>query len=375
LRVHASGHGTYLTWTGPQSSGYDVEQAVDSGFTRQVTTYYMRSRSSAARTYTPGAIGYRAFYYWRVRAWNHGTTSGWSPAVSARAANHLWSVSVTTYNLLNRSEDGWMGPCGVRVASWPSRASHAVQTVLSYRPDILALQEAGQAGGTATTQGQDVVRASGTYRMAATDLGDQHVSWAGNYIAYKTSSYRPVGRGGHWMLDSRGVVGVFDAVYQEFRSQQNPAVHFLVVDTHLPADDRSLAADQLRFKETAFIVQKARALAAARGGIPVVYAGDFNSFPSADWHPFDGPQAAMRNANIASEDTVAGFQWNTRYASRNRYCITPAADAINLDYLYVSPGIAASSWGMLLNLNSSGQFTPPIPSDHNPVAGTVRIPY
>lgn len=198
---------------------------------------------------------------------------------------------------------------GVRIASWPS---------------ILALQEASQAAGTATTQGQDVVRGSGTYRIAATDLGDQHVSWTGNYIAYKTSAHRAVGHGGHWMLGSPGVVGVFDAVYQEFRSQQNPAVDFLVVDTHLPSDDRSLAVDQLRFRQTAFIVQKARALAAARGGIPVVYAGDFNSSPSADWHPVDGPQAAMRNANVASEtrspvsDGTPGMRRATGTASPRR---------------------------------------------------------
>jgi endonuclease/exonuclease/phosphatase family metal-dependent hydrolase len=373
-RMHSSRRGTYLSWDGPPASGYDVQQAIDRGMTRQLKTYYVRARSSATRAYTPGARGYGQSYYWRVRAWNHGTSSGWTAPAFAKVANHLWSVRLMSYNLLNRAQDGRTGPCGVRIAPWSTRKATAVRNVVSYQPDLMALQEAGQKASSATTQGQDVVRGSGAYRIADTDLRDRNVPWSGNFIAYKPSVYRPVQRGGHWMLSSSRVVGVFDAVYQEFQSRQKPSVDFLVVDTHLPSDV-GFAVDQLRYKETTFIVQKARALAARRGGIPVLYAGDFNSFPSRDWHPIDGPHLAMRNANIASGDTVAGFRWNTRYASRNRYCYTPPADGVNLDYLYVSPGVVASSWGIVLNLNSRGQFTAPIASDHNAVAGIVKIPY
>jgi hypothetical protein len=83
----------------------------------------------------------------------------------------------------------------------------------------------------------------------------------------------------------------------------------------------------------------------------------------------------MRNAFIPSDGTVAAYRWNSVYASRNRYCIRPPTDGINLDYIWVSPGVVASSWGIVLRLNSKHQYNLPIPSDHNPVAGTVRIPY
>jgi endonuclease/exonuclease/phosphatase family metal-dependent hydrolase len=351
-----------------------VQQATDRGMTQHLTTYYVRSRSSAVRSYAPGAVSYGGVYYWRVRAWNHGTTSGWTAPVSARIANRLWWVRLMTYNLLNRAADGQMGECGVRVAPWLSRRANAVRNVVSYQPDIIALQEAGQKGGTATTQGEDVVHGAGSYRIAATDLADQNVPYSGNYIAYRPGAYVPVGPGGHWMLDSHGVTGVYDAVYQEFRSVQNRSVDFLMVDTHL-VPTVGITSDRLRYAETKYIVQKARALAAQRGGIPIVYAGDFNSFPSTDWHPLDGPHVAMRDANIASQDSVAAFHWNSLYASRNRYCITPPMDGINLDYLYVSPGVVPWSWGIVLNLNSAGRFNLPIPSDHNPVAGSVEIPY
>lgn len=372
-RVHSSSHGTYLTWDGMQPNGYDVQQATDAAMTQNVETFPVRAVGSAAQQFTPGDLSYGQTYYWRVRGWNSATTSSWTAPVSARAANHMYPLRLMTYNLLNRNGDGEAGACGVQIAAWANRKAQAAGVVASYNPDIIGLQEGGQRGGTATTQAQDLASAV-RYRIAGTGPQDPNVSYAGNYIAYNPATYRTVGSGGHWMLDSTGVANVFDAVYQEFQPQSGPAADILVVDTHLPPDVGS-AADQLRYQETTFIIQKANALAALRGGIPVVYTGDWNSFPSPGWHPFDAPPVAMHNAGISSDAAVARYKWNAQYASRNRYCLTPPADGINLDYLYVGPGVAGGSWGVVLRLNSNNQFNLPIPSDHNPVAGTLKIPY
>jgi endonuclease/exonuclease/phosphatase family metal-dependent hydrolase len=374
--THASSRGTFLTWGGVSATGFDVQQATNPSMTRSRHTFEIRSRHAAAHQFTPGAsAAYGHRYYWRVRAWNSGTPSAWSRVVSARIANHLWSVRLMTYNLLNRELVGRMWPCGIRVAPWSARKWPAVRVVQSYHPDILAMQEAGEKGGTSVTQGQDLVHGLGaSYRIANTDVGSRTVAWAGNYIAYKPSRFRVVGGGGHWNLPSKGARGVYDAVYQEFAARSNPRARFLFVNTHLPPFV-GYGFDRLRYKETTYIIQHARALAARRGGIRVVYAGDFNSFPSPNWHPLDGPQLAMRNAFIPSDGTLALYRWNSAYASRNRYCIRPPTDHINLDYIWVSPGVVAGSWGIVLRLNSKHQYNLPIPSDHNPVAGTVGIPY
>jgi endonuclease/exonuclease/phosphatase family metal-dependent hydrolase len=356
-----------------QSNGYDVQLATDSAMTQNLETYSIRTVGNAAQQFTPGDLTYGQNYYWRVRGWNSATTSSWTAPVSGKAANHMYLLRLMTYNLLNRNSDGQMGSCGIPYAPWASRKAQAAAVVGSYKPDIIGLQEGGQAGGTATTQAQDLAAAI-QYRLAGTGPDDPKVSWAGNYIAYNPAVYRTVGSGGHWNLDSTGVSDYFDAVYQEFQPLSGPAANILVVDTHMPPDVSSFA-DQLRYTMTTTVIQKANALAAQLGGIPVVYTGDFNSFPGPGWHPFDAPPVAMSNAGIPSDASIARMQWNGQYASRNKYCVTPPADGTNLDYLYIGPGVAGGSWGIVLKLNSSNQFNLPIPSDHNPVAGTLKIPY
>jgi exonuclease III len=71
---------------------------------------------------------------------------------------------------------------------------------------------------------------------------------------------------------------------------------------------------------------------------------------------------------------VAQTRTNAQYNTANGYQTTPMEDGYRLDYLFVTPGVAVTHWGQLLDL-SHGQFVGPIPSDHNPVVADMLIPY
>jgi hypothetical protein len=45
-----------------------------------------------------------------------------------------------------------------------------------------------------------------------------------------------------------------------------------------------------------------------------------------------------------------------------------------VDHVYAPPGVAVRRWQMVLDL-TRGRFVGVIPSDHNPVAADVVLPY
>ena len=82
----------------------------------------------------------------------------------------------------------------------------------------------------------------------------------------------------------------------------------------------------------------------------------------------------MQSARIADARLRAQYRVNEKYDSYNNYSRTPYPYSLFLDYLFVPPGVSASSWGEALKL-SGGLMAGTIPSDHNPVYAWVRFPY
>src|SRR5918998_822351 len=144
--------------------------------------------------------------------------------------------------------------------------------------------------------------------------------------------------------------------YQVLRHRSSGAA-ILFVTTHLYTPG-GLAGDRLRQEETESLVAQARAYAAAQGGLPIVYAGDFNSH---EQHTLDGPAVAMSRARIADGFEVSQIFANRQYNSANQYYRTPPAYADNVDHIFAEPGVGIRAWSQVLQL-SAGQFRGVIPS-------------
>jgi hypothetical protein len=390
LSVSSTSTGTYLTWIGAQANGYDVD--VTDTRTATTTRYHVRTVRSAAQQFTPPDLIYGDTYSFRVRAWNSGTKSVWTLPYSMNGpvASQLQSVRVMTYNLLTAQYDGDPATSGAIISPWAQRAQKAAELLMQQHPDVLGVQEGWQqdvegfpsdfhqvdglvADANANGGDYEVADTSTPYTPSSTGLANHQT---GNFIVYDASQYEPATidgySGGYWTLDNGPPS--HNAVFQVLRPVDGSNPGFLFVTTHLPVQNGA-AADQQREAETTAMIGYASALGQLLG-IPVIYSGDYNSHPLFDAHPLDGPQVAMSKAGVVDDAAVALTKENPSYASVNEYFRTPPQNGMDLDYVWLPPGVAGTDWGVVLpQLSSTGQFVGAIPSDHNPVAATVEYPY
>jgi endonuclease/exonuclease/phosphatase family metal-dependent hydrolase len=370
LHITAGTTGTYLTWSSGAATGFTIARATNPQMT---ANRFVRSIDTRTRQYTPVGLAKGSTYYFQVRAVNNATPSGYSGRVSGIVRTSQQAIKVMTYNILTLSTDGTR-EVGGTISPWSKRGPAEAALIKQVSPDLIAIEEGGHwVGGTPGTRQVDSLRSSLAhiglnYARARTETPyPERGAYAyGNYILYNPAKYQPVGSGWHWLIGDG-----HSAAYQELRNVATGA-RVLFVATHL-SSPAGRNGDVLRENETKSLLAQAGTKAAALG-VRVVYGGDFNSNSLSKAHPLDGPGVVMRSAHIADTRFVAQTHVNERYDSMNSYRRTPLTYGVDIDYVYASPGVAVSSWGTALRL-SRGSFVGTIPSDHNPVYATVRIPY
>ena len=366
VSVTTSSAGTWLQWSAGRGTGFQVVRATDPTLTQGKVVYTSRS---TIHQFSPYPLVAGTPYYFAVRALNGSTGSDWSPVVSAVAGNSLDGLRVMSYNILNTRRDGTAAGDGV-VGSWSQRAPGIVSLIRSTDPDVIAFQEGGGWVGPDTDKTRQVddleSRLGGDYRLVRTETPPTEPGYfrTGSYVMIKRATVAAVGSGDHWMIGGSSRVGA----YAELKSLQTGA-HLLFVATHLTAGD----ADAERAAELTTLLADAQAEASARGSLPLVIAGDFNSHPTTEV-PDDSVTVVSRTALFTDAITGAQALTATSFNSSNRYLRTPPATSDSVDHIFAAPGVAVSSFGVVLHL-VGGKFSGVIPSDHNPVVSVVSIPY
>jgi hypothetical protein len=361
--------GLALTWNSVSATRFEVMQSTDPAMLAGRRQYVIRGQNNQL---TPYGLTLGSTYYFRVRAHNGPTASPWSAKVSAAVTTSEVNLRVMTYNLLILVSDGTRGGGGAGevIAPWNTKRKAAAATLVKRgNPDVIAVQE-----GSAYTYGWNTPRQvdsfasalGSSYTVARTQgfPGDSDYVMTGSHIVYRNTTYQAVGNGGHW-----DVGGGKWAAWQVL-SHRGTGREFLVVSTHLNTLTGA-TYDAVRRTQTQNVVDRARALATGRGGIPIVYGGDFGSVKMS-WHPDDTPGAVMRSTRAADAWNVAQTVVNGRYSSVNQYKRVPVVDAGSYDRIFGSPGVAIRRWDQLLTL-SAGKFVGTIPSDHNPVIADITL--
>lgn len=379
LTGHADSHGTWLTWGGAEAGGYNIQRADNSAMTTNVRSY---TDTTAVRQFTPADLVKGHPYWMRVQAVNTGITSPWTTPVLVTPTVDMQSVKVLTYNLLQLVSDG-SSMNGNVISAWSQRRLVQAQVIKSTGADILMVQEGGPwvgAGPQSWSSMAGAVRQVDSLQSALAGIGANYTvahtealwgqtgfakNW--NYILYNPANYAPVGNGGDWQIGDQ----IANAAWQVLKNRQTGA-KIMVVCTHLIPDNGE-TADLARERETNTMLGYAQAKAASLG-IPVIYGGDFNSSPGIGLHPIDGPNVAMRAAGIADQHGAAQYKWNATLDTETSYARTPHWYAYDIDYLFLSPGVAARTWGVDAALQN-GSWPGTIPSDHNAVDGTIAFPY
>jgi endonuclease/exonuclease/phosphatase family metal-dependent hydrolase len=359
-----------LSWGGRAASGAQVQQATNSRFTEGLRTYKI---NGTGRQLTPARLVSGTRYWFRVRSVNVRTSSGFTAPVSAVPTGRRQAVRVMTYNILTLAADGTRANGGV-ISPWAQRRTAVASYIHQAAPDLIGIQEGASWTGAVRgpRQVDDLVRVlGGAYGLALTERPPNQPGYfrVGSYVLYKKSTWSPVGNGGHWAIGALPEGGSRYGTYQVLRHRTSGAP-VLFVNTHLYSG-RGLAADRLRQQQTETLVARSRALAAERGGLPIVYVGDFNSH---ELHALDGPAVAMTRAKVADGFEVSEVFANRQYNSANQYYRTPPAFADNVDHIYAEAGVGMRAWSQVLQL-SAGKFRGVIPSDHNPVVADLTVPY
>jgi endonuclease/exonuclease/phosphatase family metal-dependent hydrolase len=364
LRSISTASKTYLTWNAGPVTGFAIEQATNPGMTQNQHVYSVRGTT---HQFTPFGLTKGSTYYYRVRGINQATSSSYSGTVKAQAKSDEQPVSVMTYNVLEATGDGRREGGNV-VAPWSQRRLAVAKLIEQGSPDVVGIQEAaswiGKPGGTEQIYSLKSAL-GGEYALAHTEIppGQLHFTRIGVDILYKTSTYKAVGKGGHWNIGQTRW-----AAWQELQNRATGA-KFLFVSTHL-LDPGGIANDRLREAETRTLVTDGRKLAGRRH-VPVVYVGDFNS----DFiHAIDGPTIAMRSLNIADSWNAAQKRTQALYNTAETYLRRPPKLNSRIDYVWAPPGVAVQSWGLVMDLRH-GKFVGTIPSDHNPVLVHLLFPF
>lgn len=366
VAVSSNHNQSFLTWTA-NAAGEVVQEASNYSFTSGVKTFHVRGAESQ---FTPTDLNRGQTYFLRVRADNYGSASSWSAPVAVQRRGGVQSLRVMTYNILEASMDG-RSEGGQRIAPWSQRRSAAVHLIHRANPGVISVQEGASWVGHHQRQASNLAHAAG-YKMAHTEITPGHPHWfrTGCYILYKRSVFRAVGSGNHWNLGPSSYERF--AAYQILQNRSSGA-KFLFVAPHLRVGHgRSL--DQVRENETSVLISRASAFARKHGGLPIVYAGDFNSHKPNATISFDGPGIAMRAAHVADAIQVARKTTKAAWDSANLYQRKPPKTHVSIDHVYVSPGVGVYKWTQLMNLRH-GRFVGVMPSDHNPVVADLAIPY
>jgi endonuclease/exonuclease/phosphatase family metal-dependent hydrolase len=367
LRVTSNRAKTFVSWNGGAATGYQVEQATDPGMTANRKFYRVLGD---ANEFTPYGLAQGRNYYFRVRSMNGSTPSSFTGTTRTVVQSAQQPVRVMTYNIKEAYLDG-QHEGGNVVAPWGARKAAQARLITRAAPDAIAIEEgAAQIGHRKHSPRQvDTLRKAlgGAYALAHTEIppGHPHFHRTGVYILYRKATWKAVGKGGHWGLGNHRW-----AAHQVLRNRQSGA-RFLFVATHLrPNPGR--ANDVLREHETEQLVQRGHQLA-ARKGIPVVYAGDFNSAPDRR-HAFNAPAKVMHAHHIADAYNVAQSRQYAHFNTANGYARRPPRDGMRIDYVFAPQGVGVKSWRLVMRLRG-GKFVGTIPSDHNPVVSEVMVPY
>jgi endonuclease/exonuclease/phosphatase family metal-dependent hydrolase len=362
----SGGAKTYLTWNSRAATGFVIEQATNPGMSANRRFYNIRGND---HQFTPYGLAKGRTYYFRIRALNDSTPSAYSKPVRAVRRSSEQAVSVMSYNILEAEFDG-RSEGGSRVAPWSLRKYAAALLIRQANPDVIGIQEgASWVGRKRGARQVDSLRSTlgGNYRLARTEIPPSHRRYlrTGDYILYKKSTYKAVGRGGHWALGQHRW-----AAYQVLRNRTSGA-QFLFVSAHLLVAGGA-ANDARRETETKRLLHKARTRAARRH-VPVIYVGDFNS-DQYRRHSFNGPKRAMRAAHVADAFDAAQRRTRAQYNTADHYQRTPPKNRARIDYVFAPPGVAVRWWRLVMDLRH-GRFVGTIPSDHNPLVATLVIPY
>jgi exonuclease III len=373
------GAGLALSWANQRSNGFQIEQATNAAMTAHRKTYRVDGNVTQ---FTPPSLRAHGTYYFRVRSQNSAAHSAWSPAVPGVFTGTTTPVKLMTWNVLHHKFDGTKEN-GNRIAPWSKRLPVVISMIKKADPDIISINEANDAMNPPLTNSRRCQintiydKLKRTYGLADADFSeDKYHPQVGDYILYRRSMFRALyqqhGKAHFFKTNHRNSDNA--VTYQALQDIQTGA-KFIVVSLHFPAGPNNKANDKVRKASAASMLRQMAKLQSRNAnyrGLPVIYAGDTNSFAGHNPDNYDSPGALFNNVHATDSLMAAQSRSNTKYGSVNGYTRVPSHTGRIIDHFYATAGVAVHWWKQDMHL-VHGHWPGVIPSDHNPILAGVSI--
>lgn len=329
--------GAKVTW--PKVANvrqYDVEVARDKNFTDGVTAV---RTVTADRSFVTDRLAPGKKYFLKIRPVN-GTALGVFTA----------PIAVTTRSPATKFNIGTWNVCSEKCSGYAGRARIGAAFFNDNDIDIFGLQESGGQRVGRTTNAiwsggkQGFVRASGGAEA--------------RYIFYRPALFTQVSGGFFPVGDGR------HATWAHMRTKDTKR-DFFYVDVHL---ENGHGNNAKRAREMGVLLAQMARLNS--DGLPMIYAGDFNS---GKHRSADSPGVSMRAAGMVdSIDVSKSDPVNARINSGHTFATSVLASGAYVDHIFVSKDFDVLAWKQLVRI-SNGRYIKPIVSDHNALMASVSL--
>ena len=329
--------GVKLTWAPVENTRqYDVVIASDKDFTENATS---ARTISGARSFATDQLRPKTKYYVKIRPVNGSALGTFTAPLAFSTESPAITFAIGTWNV-----------CSEKCAGYAGRARIGSQLFDDKGIDIFGLQESGGKRVGATT---NAIWSGGKRGFVRADGGAQ-----ARYIFYRPALFSQVSGGFFPIGDGR------HATWAHMRTKESRR-DFFYVNVHL---ENGHGSDGKRAAEMRVLLSRMAQL--NDSGLPIIYAGDFNS---GKHRSSDSPGVMMRgNGMVDSVDASKSEPVNANINSGHTFSTNVLRSGAYVDHIFVSSAINVLNWEQLVRI-SNGRYTKPIVSDHNALKAVVSL--
>lgn len=314
---------------------YDVQVATDEAFSEPVRA--MRTVGSRPELVTAALDPDRA-YWFRARPVSGDLVGEWGEAVSTTTLPEEVRFSVGTWNV-----------CSEKCKGYEGRARQMAAFLNAEKLDLFVLQEAGGERVGPTT---NAIFSGGErgFQRATGGAKARYIFYRPALFTQESGGFFPVGDGRH-------------ATWARFTVKETGR-QFFVVDVHL---ENGRGNDGKRRSEMNTLVSRMRTI--NDGGLPIVYAGDFNS---GRHRVADSPGAIMRSVGMVDTVDVAEKVENREFNTAHTFSTRPLRSGAHVDHIFASKEFQVLGWKQLVRMSGSS-YASPVLTDHNALRATLSL--
>ena len=329
--------GARISWPAVKNARqYDVVIARDEKFTDDVTAV---RTVGGDRTFVTDRLTPEKKYFLKIRPVNGSTLGVFTAPIAFTTRSPASTFNIGTWNVCSEKCGGYAGRAKIGAAFFNDNEI-----------DIFGLQESGGERVGRTTNAiwsggkRGFVRATGGAKA--------------RYIFYRPALFKQISGSYFAVGDGR------NATWAHMQTKDSKR-DFIYVDVHL---ENGHGNNAKRAREMSVLLSRMASINSE--GLPIIYAGDFNS---GKHRSSDSPGVMMRGAGMVdSVDVSKTDPINARINSGHTFSTSVPSSGAYVDHIFVSHDFVVLAWKQLVRI-ANGRYIKPIVSDHNALKASVSL--